>query len=392
MSGIDSQLRDLLDAAVGEPPHRVTPEAVRRRVRRRRLKEGACAALAALVLAGFGVTVAAVRSGPGPADVGGFAPGLPRYYVQEAFQASGPVVRATATGAVTARIKCPWRGARVAGGEFAATTGPAYFLVCQQTVQRGQEYRVTGSRIYRFQVTGSGRVSGYSLVPGGVLGKQTAQALTASPDGSQVAVTVGPEPIGGAASVPDQILIINTRTGARAVWHGTAKLFGAEVVSFIHQGRDLVFVGITKCTPSKHSATCRTLRSVSTAAPGGQIDSSRVLLPLSALLRSPGDYINDVVVSQDGATLTAAVMRSPGRGSNQVLIVRFSATGRQLRVLYRMRTGNGFMYRFFGADPSGRYLLLDAGPTSATVNGWIDHGRLIPLTPSDGSNLLNEVW
>lgn len=389
---MDSQLRDLMDAAVGEPPHRVTPEAVRGRVRRRRLKEGASAALAAVVLAGLGVTVAAVRSGPGPADVGGFTPGVPRYYVQESFGAPHPVVRATATGAVTATIRCPWRGAQVAVDEFAATTGRAFFLVCQKSVQHGQEYQVTGSRIYRFQLTGSGRAGGYSLVPGGLLGKHTVDALTAAPDGSRVAVTVGPPAIGGTASAPDQILIINTRTGARAVWRGSAKLFGAQVVSFIHHGHDLVFVGITRCTRSKHSATCRTLRMVSTAAPGGQLDSSRLLLPLSALLRTSGDYINDVVVSQDGATLTAAVMRSPGRGPDQILIVRFSASGRQLRVLFQMRTGNGFLYRFVNADPNGRFFLFDAGPTTATVNGWIDHGRLVPLTPSDGSNLVNETW
>ena len=345
-----------------------------------------------MVLAGFGIAVAAVRSGPGPADIGGFTPGLPRYYVQESFGAPHPVVRATATGAVTATIRCPWRGAQAAGHEFAATTGQAFFLVCQKSVQHGQEYQVTGSRIYRFQLTGSGRVSGYSLVPGGLLGKHTVDALTAAPDGSRVAVTVGPPAIGGTAAAPDQILIINARTGARAVWRGSAKLFGAEVVSFIHHGRDLVFVGITRCTPSKHSATCRTLRMVSTAAPGGQLGRSRVLLPLSALLRTRGDYINDVIISQDGATLTAAVVRSPGRGPDQILIVRFSAAGRQLRVLFQMRTGNGFLYRFVNADPSGRYVLFDAGPTSATVNGWIGHGRLVPLAPSDGSNLVNETW
>ncbi|HEY7014036.1 MAG TPA: hypothetical protein VH480_14845 [Streptosporangiaceae bacterium] len=389
---MDSQLRDLLDAAVGEPPHRVTPEAVGRRVRRRRLKEGAGAALAVLVLAGLGVTVAAVRSGPGPADTGGFAPGLPRFYVQQGFGTPGLVVRATATGTVTATVRCPWPGAQVAGGHFTATAGQGFFLACQKSVQRGQTYLTTGSRIYRFQLTGSGRVSGYSLVPGGLLGKHTVEALTAAPDGSRVAVTVGPAVIGGTSPVPDQILIINTRTGARAVWRGSAKLFGAEVNSFIHDGRDLVFVGTTRCTPSKHSATCRALRTVSTAAAGGQLDSSRRLLPLSALLRTSGDYINAVVVSPDGTTLTAAVMRSPGRGPDQVLIVRFSASGRQLRVIYRMRTGNGFMYRFFGADPSGRYFLLDAGTTKATVNGWIDHGRLIPLAPSEGSGLSSESW
>ena len=57
-----------------------------------------------------------------------------------------------------------------------------------------------------------------------------------------------------------------------------------------------------------------------------------------------------------------------------------------------MRTGNGFFYRFLGSDPSGRHLLLNAGPTRAPVNGRIDQGRLIQLTPADGSNVFYEVW
>ena len=36
---MDRQLRDLLDAAAGEPPHRLSVEAVRRRVIRRRVVE-----------------------------------------------------------------------------------------------------------------------------------------------------------------------------------------------------------------------------------------------------------------------------------------------------------------------------------------------------------------
>jgi hypothetical protein len=51
-----------------------------------------------------------------------------------------------------------------------------------------------------------------------------------------------------------------------------------------------------------------------------------------------------------------------------------AATGKKVRTLYRMPTGNGFLYRFFSADPAGRYLILDAGSSSASVNGWIDHG------------------
>jgi hypothetical protein len=79
---------------------------------------------------------------------------------------------------------------------------------------------------------------------------------------------VGPAVAGGTSSVPDQILVINTLTGARAVWHGWAKVFGARVLA------------------------------------GGQLGNSRLLLPLSALIRWPGDYINDVVISPDGSTLT----------------------------------------------------------------------------------------
>ncbi len=389
---MDSQLRDLLDAAVGEPPHRVTPDAVRRRVRKRRLKEGVAAALAVLLIAGLGLTVVTVRSGPGPADADGFAAGVPPYYVQESFGGAGPVVRATATGAVTATIRCPWRQSHVVAGEIAATASQAFFLVCERPAGHGQGSMRTASRIYRFQLTDSGRVSGLSLVPGGQLGPPAVDAITAAPDGAQVAVTVGPAVIGGRPSVPDQIMIINTRTGTRAVWRGSATLFRAEALSFIHQGRELVFVGVKRCTPSPHSATCRALRAVSTASPGGQLDSSRLLLPLAALLRSRGDYVNDVIISPDGATLTVAVARTPDRGQNQILVERFSVTGRLLRVLFRMRTGNGFFYRFVNADPSGRYLLFDAGPTTASVNGWIDHGRLIPLVPADGSNVFSEAW
>jgi len=48
---MDRQLRDLLEAAVGEPPHRVSAEAVRRRVIRRRAAEFAAAAAAGAAIA-----------------------------------------------------------------------------------------------------------------------------------------------------------------------------------------------------------------------------------------------------------------------------------------------------------------------------------------------------
>jgi hypothetical protein len=51
VTGMDRQVRDLLQAAAGEPPHRVTAEAVRRRVIRRRVVEAVAAAVAVAVIA-----------------------------------------------------------------------------------------------------------------------------------------------------------------------------------------------------------------------------------------------------------------------------------------------------------------------------------------------------
>ena len=51
MNGMDRHLRDLLQATAGEPPHRISAEAVRRRVIRRRVVEFTAAAAAVAVIA-----------------------------------------------------------------------------------------------------------------------------------------------------------------------------------------------------------------------------------------------------------------------------------------------------------------------------------------------------
>jgi hypothetical protein len=130
------------------------------------VKEGVGATLAVVILAGLGVAVVQA-AGPGPANISGSAAGVPRYYVQESFGGTQPVVRATATGAVTATIRCPWQHAQVANSEIAATANQAFFVVCKKATRHGQKFITTGSRIYLFQLTGSGRISGYSLVQAG---------------------------------------------------------------------------------------------------------------------------------------------------------------------------------------------------------------------------------
>ena len=139
------------------------------------------------------------------------------------------------------------------------------------------------------------------------------------------------------------------------------------------------------CTPTGNGEE---VRAVSPAARGGSLASSRLLLRQSAITPLGTGYPDGAVISPDGSSVAVLVMNTAAGGPPQttISVVQVSATtGRQTGVSYRMDTGDGFSFRFFGSDPSGRYLLLDAGPTSGTVNGWIDQGRLIRLAPRTGT-------
>lgn len=102
------------------------------------------------------------------------------------------------------------------------------------------------------------------------------------------------------------------------------------------------------------------------------------------------------MISPDGSALTVVTLHAM-RGTNKpgtVDVVRVSAsTGHQLRILFQENTGTGVFYRLFSSDPSGRFMILNAGaPQHAIPNGWIDHGRLVLLKPADGSSVLQESW
>ena len=80
---MDAQLRELFTAAVGDPPRRVTVEAVRRRVVRRRRAEWATGTAAVVLLTGLGIVVPGQLFGPAATGNGSTtATGAPRFYVQ----------------------------------------------------------------------------------------------------------------------------------------------------------------------------------------------------------------------------------------------------------------------------------------------------------------------
>jgi len=408
-SEMERQLRILMNVASGEPPRPVSVGAVRRRVIRRRLAECAAAATALALIAGVSAAFASQPAGTTPA-ASRSAANPPRYYLQQAApQVSGAVVRSTATGRITGTVRCP----RPAVGAVLMSVAPAsngiFFIVCEKALRHHSTTVFTDARIYRFRLTNAGRVShGYFLVRGGDLAGLTAGGfavtpggIAVTPDGSELAVIAYP----ATASAVSEVIMINTRTGAHAYWHGMARVpgkvwYGFGSLSLTADGRELVFLAQPRCikgagAPACHAAGGEEIRALSPAGRGGQIGSSRLLMKQAWIMRLDVGYINGAVISPDGSMIRLAVVSgsTARKASSSVSVQQVpAATGRHPSVLYRMLTGNGFSYRLFSADPSGKYLIFDAGPSRRSVNGWIDHGRLVPLTPRAGNDISFEAW
>jgi hypothetical protein len=429
---MERQLRDLLIAEAGDPPHRVTVEAVRRRAIRRRAAQAGAASLAVILAVGLGVAVSAgiLRFGTSAARGAGEQAGPPRYYVTQYFDPKARnlvmAVRARVSGRVTAVVGDPMPGPGSSCGQgtagVAAADDQTFFMTC--SVWRSapaparrpglpRQFRRPGkitsiqSRIYRFQVTSAGRITGYSLVKGSTL-NGWADNIAVTADGSEVAAEVIALPRSGRMAtnqVPEGILVINTRTGSRALWHtgpfvpGAVQYVYATNLSFTGDGRDLVVLG-PRCRQSRSLVDCNghsnmQVRAYSPADAGGSLQDGQVLLQDSAL-KPHGTSLSNAFISPDGSAVTAVLTDCPPHGACTLTVARIPVgTGQQPRVLYQVHSGTrfqGIFERLFSSDPSGRYLILDAGAGNARVNGWIDHERLVPLAPANGNIPEYEAW
>jgi hypothetical protein len=420
---MERQLRELLNAEAGDPPHRVTVEAVRRRAVRRWVMQAGAAGLAVVLAVGLGVALSngVLHIGASPASSSQPA-GPPRFYILQGGQVLQ--VRNTHSGRVTATIHDPLPGSTCGGGNVgvAAADNQTFFMTCvtwKTTRAPGRPFKRTPghpirpakitsiqTHIYRFQVTDSGRITGYSRVKGGVL-KGWASNIAAAPDGSEIAAEVF-QPTAGKLytnAVPEGIVVINTRTGSQVLWRsgpyvpGAVQFGNGTDMSFTRDGRELAVLEAW-CHRGPHKVFCNghadmQLRAYSTAARGGSLESGQVLLNESAL-KPPGTSLVDGFITPDGSSVTALLATCPRHGACTLSVAGVQlVTGRALRVLYQTHTGSqyqGFFERFFSWDPSGRFLILDAGQGNARVNGWIDRGRLVPLTPADGNAPVYETW
>ena len=428
MTRTEDRLADALDAAARAVPAEslrplVVPEHGPRQPNHGRpgwLAPVAAAVGVALVI-GLAMLAARVTAGHHGQTLAHPA-GMPRYYVQTSLAGGRPVVRSTATGAVTSTVPIPEESAASAPG-LAITSADAqgtFFVAAFSPADHGE-------RLYQFRLTGAGRVTRFSAVPGGRLaGDQwAADALAASPDGSRVAVGMsftGPpgdcgSPAHRACPHPrsDYLLAINTSTGTRTVWWNQVGApgpwFSVDSLSWTSDDRELVVLG-EWCRTAASPETCprgsRTaeVRALNPASHGGWVDSGRLLLRQSA--RFP--YPVQALISPDGATITAVVLRGRVVGSSQISgsipedlsVVRVSvATGQPVAVLYQRRLGdtsevNGAPdFLALSQDASGQHFMLNiglcAGHCTDGANGWIHDGRLVPLRPADGREA-DQAW
>lgn len=418
MSRTEDRLTDALTAAARTvPEERLRPLIAPPRQRRAAWVTPLAAALGIVLVVGLAIAVGTRLAGSGSSSgpAGGPVP-VPRYYVVEALQGGTPVVRSTLTGKITATV--PVSRAANAGVDdmVASSRGGVYFVAAAAPGTQAQ-------RLYRFRLTSGGRVTGFTVVPGGTVGARfwVADAMAASPDGSRVAVSLSfnwMRPCGGAGSCrihahPDHIDVIDVRSGARSVWRGgTGQGFSVASLSWTAYGRQLVYLGQTCGRSMGDSETCsvggRTaeVRALNPATHGGRLDSGRVFFRQSA--RYP--YIAQAQVSPDGSTITAIVLSGRVKGtravsgfvpSNLTVIQVSPTTGQLLRLLYQRNLGatteitNGPDFLQLSQDGPGQHWMFSDGACAThctgTYNGWLRDGQLVPLPPVNGEEVA-EAW
>jgi hypothetical protein len=393
-----SQLHDILDRAVGEPPRPVTAESVRRRARRHRTTHvlAATAAVTAVACVVAAVAAFAARTGAGSAAPaaggrGGQGRGVPAYYIQ---QSSSPrtydEVRSTATGALTDTIRCPGRGYVPGFSDLAAGGSRTFFIAC---VKPQGQFDV---RIYRFRISSAGHASGLVLLASGPY-----TGLAAADGGSLLAAVADPSP--ASASGPTGIALLNARTGRELGFISNNLASGryrAEIsaVSLSSNGRELAFYAA--CTRLIVIRGCpapaERILGLPAGGPEPSTASSRVLPDSAWLSKGNPDLLGDQL-SPDGSALSIAYINWNVHHDVYLIVGRYSVrTGRLIRYLYRHNAGHGIRPDFASFDPSGQYPILGAGAginasADAGINDWIDHGRLIPLRPAAGASMY-EAW
>jgi len=368
------------------------------------------AAAAAMVLV-IGLAVAVSHGLFGTRQPGGpvSLPAAPvPFYVTTDVAITKVVVRSTATGKVVAVVPVtPAETTGVLVAPALATGGNGTFYLA--AFQRG----IAEEQIYRFRLTAGGHVTGFARLQGGALRAGWAvDALAVSANGSRIAVGAFyyPSHVNPGPEQSDQVVVINTHTGAHRTWRGGSLARGYNffrVASLSWAGdRKLAVLGqwCRAVDPNPGGEGCSRwqrqaqLRAINPDGPGG-----RSVLDGRLLLRqAPRTFLAQALASPDGSVITAMVLRGKIIGNPQISgifpanlsVEQISATtGHPLGVIYRRYLGDTSMISgtesnplTLIADATGSHLILYGGicglHCNTEFNGWLDAGRLVPLLPT----------
>ena len=382
---------------------------------RRWISWAAPLAAAALVLAVVAASLAVVRGGsgrttsepPGPAAVPPYyvaltGPAYPGVYDGNSTAAE---VRATATGAVLAKVVPPKPYVHFAG-VTAAADHRTFVLVAeeksnpparQQKPGEGPRPYYQPSRFYLLRFDpGTGRVSLRALPAAFIPANAEVHDMALSPDGTSLAAEIGLDYSGS------HLVVFNLATGNERAWSfktcaqcnpssGGLGYGGTNVdaLSWTGDGKHVAFVGPNRAGWPSHS----TVRLLDVTLPGSDLlaNSRPVAEP------PPGDQLNEVtwrgaIITPDGRTVVIveelASNSAPVKVRDRLLKVSV-ATGR-VTVVNDLNILAGYQYEQVMYSSATGSVLVVSGARKGMTAGILRGDRYTPI-PWD-RHIATAIW
>ena len=426
MTGLENKLRAALRGTADEipadpPPLRLPPERDPPRFgpvgpgRRRWIGWAAPLAAAALVLAVVAASLAAVHGGSGrtagkpagqaavpPYYVALTAPAYPDVYDGNATAAE---VRATATGAVLAKVVPPRPYVHFAG-VTAAADHRTFVLVAEEKSHPPEQPPQPGegphpyyqpSRFYLLRFDpGTGRASLRALPAAFIPANAEVHDMALSPDGTSLAADIGRDYTGS------HLTVFDLATGNERAWSfktcaqcnpssGGLGFGGTNVdaLSWTADGKHIAFAGPNRARWPSHG----TVRLLDVTLPGSDLlaDSRPVAEP------PPGDHLNDVmwrgaIITPDGRTVVIveelASNSAPLKVRDRLLKISV-ATGR-VTVVNDLNILAGYRYEQVMYSNASGSVLVVSGARKGETAGILRGDRYTPI-PWD-RHIATAIW
>lgn len=348
----------------------------------------------------------------------GTSKSAPRYYVTVGYDDQA-LVRSAATGKVTGTVPLKFFNADAA---VAPTSVNGVYYVAGYT-------DMTSEKIYRFTLTGAGKVTGFAEVAPAPVPGSPIIAMAVSPDGTKLAVA------SSYLLSSSKITVITLRGGATRTWSGGLDKKGYQswdVTELSWAGdKDLAFSALwcqreldstQVCGGAVHGVRHYSqLRVLNVTRPGDGLSQSTVLLGQSkdfpyiatAVLSPNGDYTTSVVLSgpvkysapgtvPDQLTVWRLAIATPASGGPRTEVQVTGVQGQPpTGAIYQRPTGatSGWL---LSPDSTGARLLLSGAATfihgegppklrNKGFDGEISNGKLISLPPASGE-LYGQAW